>query len=123
MPLSQQQKDWVVTQSGYSPSTHQLDDDGYISEKRATGVAQPTVADRGTPQPKIQAMGGFSTFVKEGIHSAPAAAMGGVGAVLGGAAGGALISGPMAPLGAIVGGTASGNRGGSSLPSSAGCCT
>lgn len=107
MPLTQQQKDWVVTQSGYSPQTHQLDDDGYISEKPRTSM-QPVVADRGTPQPKLstQPLGAGSTFVKEAIHSAPATIMGGAGAILGAAAGGALVSGPFAPVGAVVGGIA-----------------
>lgn len=109
MPLTQQQKDWVITQSGYSPQTHQLDDDGYISEKPAV-AAQPTVSNNGTPQPKleVQPLGAGGTFVKEAIHSAPSTVMGGVGAVLGGAAGGALVSGPFAPVGAIVGGIAGG---------------
>jgi len=106
MPLTQQQKDWVITQSGYSPQTHQLDDDGYISEKPRT-AAQPVISDNGTPQPKLtQPLGAGSTFVKEAIHSAPATLMGGAGAVLGGAAGGALVSGPFAPVGALVGGIA-----------------
>jgi len=105
MPISPSVARRMVINAGLNPDEYDLSPDGSAYVRKT--AAQPVISDNGTPQPKLtQPLGAGSTFVKEAIHSAPATLMGGAGAVLGGAAGGALVSGPFAPVGALVGGIA-----------------
>src|SRR6478736_1105644 len=112
MPYTQDQKDWIIKESGFDPSTHEMVDDNFIRPKApvATPTAQPAALSNGLPQPKIRPAGQAETFVKEAIHSAPAAAAGGLGAWGGAALGQTLIPIPFvgAGIGALAGGLAAG---------------
>ena len=124
MPLLPEQKRWALQQAGYDPNQYDLDDDGYAFQKSTIAASpnvQPAALSTDMPQPKVgpQPMDAASTFAKEAIHAAPAAAAGGIGAALGAAGAGAL-AGSIVPgigtlggaivggLGALAGGAAAG---------------
>lgn len=114
MAYTPEQKAWLLQQSGYSPEQFDISDDGFIDPKPAKVAVQPAGMSNDMPQAKLPApMGAGSTFVKEAIHAAPAAAVGGLGAAGGAWAGGAIgafpaLSVPTAglsiPVGAFLGG-------------------
>lgn len=104
MPISPSVARRMVINAGLNPDEYDLSPDGSAYVRKI--AAQPVISDNGTPQPKLtQPLGAGSTFVKEAIHSAPSAAMGGLGAAAGGALVGTLTGGP---IGTIVGGIAGG---------------
>lgn len=100
--LTQAQKDYALRESGYDPASYDIDDNWYITPKAP--AAQPAALANGLPQPMLrpagpQAEGAISTFAREGLHAAPAAAAGGLGAW-----GGAALGAPLGPVGMIAGG-------------------
>jgi hypothetical protein len=112
MAYTSEQKAWLLQQSGYDPEQFDVSDDGFIDPKPAKVSAQPAAMSNGMPQAKLPTpMGAGSTFVKEAIHAAPAAAIGGIGAAAM-AALGAAIGAPFAGIGAIPGAAIGGFIGG-----------
>lgn len=83
--LSPTQRRWVVQQSGFDPSTHELDDNGFIKPIRAS--VAPSVSDNDFPHPKVEPTApetpGFAaTAIHSAINAAPAAAIGSSAAAL-----------------------------------------
>jgi len=83
--LSPTQRRWVVKQSGFDPSTHELDDNGFIKPIRV--ATAPSVSDNDFPHPKVEpsapeAPGFTETAIHSAINAAPAAAVGSSAAAL-----------------------------------------
>jgi len=83
--LSPTQRRWVVQQSGFDPSTHELDDNGFIKPIRV--ATAPSVSDNDFPHPKVEpsapeAPGFAETAIHSAINAAPAAAVGSSAAAL-----------------------------------------
>lgn len=83
--LSPTQRRWVVQQSGFDPSTHELDNNGFIKPIRV--ATAPSVSDNDFPHPKVEpsapeAPGFTETAIHSAINAAPAAAVGSSAAAL-----------------------------------------
>lgn len=107
MPLTQEQKNFILTKSGYDPMKWDVTDDGYIDPKKVV-AAQPAVTDNDIVQPKLpKPAGPGETFFNEALHAVPASVGGGLGV-----AGGAALGSFGGPIGTVVGGILGGLGGG-----------
>lgn len=124
MPLTEQQKQYIVQQSGLDPSSYTTDDDG--NNIVSINKAQPSVSQKVSPQvggnlsvlPPTTTDKPLITFGKSFAQELPSAIAGGVGLASGATLGAelGLLGGPIAPatvpigslLGALVGAAVAG---------------